>query len=244
MASNASFRATQSTTLPGDGPSRRRFSADVRLPHHDQPIRLVVRERSKQHGVDEREERGRGRDAEAEQERDADRDARRAHERPQCLCDIMPCAGEDEIPDQREPRRRQGEGPTGVSRFEQALAVVADGMPLLAVAPTKHPEEPGVAPGAPPQEPIAGHARWGFRNARLERALLDNRLEAPDVGIEHALAERCQRKVAAPFVVFVGGGSLAPTPRSSHVSRVREATRTTLPARAAPGRRCAPGPPA
>ena len=96
--------------------------------------------------------------------------ARSSNERPQRLCDIMPCSDEDEIPDQREPRRRQREGPTGVSGFEQALAVFADGMPLSAVANTKHPEELCVTPGAPPQEAIARHARWGFRNARLERA--------------------------------------------------------------------------
>ena len=79
-------------------------------------------------------------------------------------------ADEDEIPDQRQPRRRQREAPMRVSCFEQALAVFADGMPLAAVANTKHPEELCVTPGAPAQEAIAGHARWGFRNARLERA--------------------------------------------------------------------------
>ena len=60
--------------------------------------------------------------------------------------------------------------PLRVSGFEQALAVVADGLPLPAVANTQHPEEPCIAPGAPPQDAIAGHARWAFRSARLERA--------------------------------------------------------------------------
>jgi hypothetical protein len=46
----------------------------------------------------------------------------------------MPCADEDEIPDQREPRRRQRDVPLGVSRFEQARAVIADGLTLPAVA--------------------------------------------------------------------------------------------------------------
>lgn len=58
----------------------------------------------------------------------------------------------------------------GVSGVEQAFAVVADGMPLPAAANPKHPEESCVTPGAPPQKAIARHARWGFRNARLERA--------------------------------------------------------------------------
>ena len=44
-----------------------------------------------------------------------------------------------QIPDQREPRLRQCEGSLGMSRGEQALAVVADGLPLPAVAHTKHP---------------------------------------------------------------------------------------------------------
>ena len=72
---------------------------------------------------------------------------------------IVPGADEDEIPDQREPRRRKRDGPLGVSRFEQALAVFADGMPLPAVANTKDPEELRVTPGAPAQEAIARHAR-------------------------------------------------------------------------------------
>ena len=42
--------------------------ADIRLPHHDEPIRLIVRERSQQHRVDKREERGRRRDAKSEEE--------------------------------------------------------------------------------------------------------------------------------------------------------------------------------
>ena len=37
---------------------------------------------------------------------------------------------------------------------------------------------------------------------------MDNRFEAPDLGIQHALPVRCQRKVTAPLVVFVGGRSL------------------------------------
>ena len=115
---------------------------DVRLPHHDQPIRLIVGERPEQHRVDEREERGRGRDAESEEERDADRHSGSSDERPQCLCDVMPGAAEDEIPDQREPGRRQGEAPLGVRRGEQALTVVADGMPLPAVANAQYPEQP------------------------------------------------------------------------------------------------------
>ncbi len=36
---------------------------------------------------------------------------------------------------------------------------------------------------------------------------MDDRFEAPNVGIQHALAVRRQRKVPAPLVVFVGGGS-------------------------------------
>jgi len=57
-----------------------------------------------------------------------------------------------------------------IREHEEAHAVFTDGMPLLAVADTKQPEEPSVAPGAPPREAIAGHAREAFRNARLARA--------------------------------------------------------------------------
>jgi len=125
----------------------------------NQPIRLIVRERTKQHRVDERKECGRGRDAKSEEERDADRDSGRSHERAQCLCDVVPRSDEDEIPDQRQPGRRKREAPTRMSRFEQALAVVANGLPLLAVANAKDPEQLRITPGAPPQEAIGRHAR-------------------------------------------------------------------------------------
>ena len=42
--------------------------ADIRFEHHDEPIGLIVGKRSKQHRVDEREERGRRRDAKSEEE--------------------------------------------------------------------------------------------------------------------------------------------------------------------------------
>ena len=82
-----------------------------------------------------------------------------SNERPQRLCEIVPGSDEDEIPDQREPGRRQREAPLRVSGFEQALAVVADGVSLPAVANTQHQEELCVTPGAPPQDAIARHAR-------------------------------------------------------------------------------------
>ena len=72
--------------------------------------------------------------------------ARRSNERPQCLCEIVPGSDEDEIPEQREPGRRERDAPTRASGFEQAFAVFADGTP------------------------IDRHARAAFRNARLERA--------------------------------------------------------------------------
>ena len=50
-------------------------------------------------------------------------------------------------------------GPCVLSRFEQALAVVANSLPLLAVANAKDPEQLRITPGAPPQEAIARHAR-------------------------------------------------------------------------------------
>ena len=68
-----------------------------------------------------------------------------SNERPQGLCEVVPGADEDEIPEQREPRRRQGDAPTRVSRVEQSFAVFADGTPIIP------------------------HMR-AFRNARLERA--------------------------------------------------------------------------
>ena len=70
---------------------------------------------------------------------------RRSNERPQGLCEIVPGADEDEIPEQREPGRRQGDAPTRVSRVEHSFAVFSDGAP------------------------ITPHMR-AFRNARLERA--------------------------------------------------------------------------
>ena len=42
--------------------------ADIRLPHHDESIGLIVGERSKQHRVHKREECGRRRDAKSEEE--------------------------------------------------------------------------------------------------------------------------------------------------------------------------------
>ena len=42
--------------------------ADIRLPHHDQPIWLIVGKRSKKHRVNKREECGRGRYAKSEEE--------------------------------------------------------------------------------------------------------------------------------------------------------------------------------
>ena len=42
--------------------------ADIRFPHHDEPIRLIVGERPQQHRVDKREERGRRRDPKSEEE--------------------------------------------------------------------------------------------------------------------------------------------------------------------------------
>ena len=82
-----------------------------------------------------------------------------ANERPQGLCEIVPGADEDEIPEQREPRRREGDGPSRVSGCEQSFAVFAHGLPLPAVANFQHQEELCVTPGAPPQEAIARHAR-------------------------------------------------------------------------------------
>ena len=35
--------------------------------------------------------------------------------------------------------------------------------------------------------------------------MIDDRFEAPDLGLEHALAERRERKVSAPLVVLAGG---------------------------------------
>ena len=49
--------------------------------------------------------------------------------------------------------------PWACAAVEQALAVLADGLPLPAVANTKDPEELCVTAGAPPQDAIAGHAR-------------------------------------------------------------------------------------
>ena len=47
----------------------------------------------------------------------------------------------------------------GVSRFEQTLAIIADGLTLVVVAKTKDPEKLCVTPGAPAQDAIARHAR-------------------------------------------------------------------------------------
>ena len=69
----------------------------------------------------------------------------------------MPCADEDEIPDQREPRRRKRDGP-GASRFEQALAVFADGMPLR-LSRTEGPRGAVRNSGRTSAEAIARHAR-------------------------------------------------------------------------------------
>ena len=52
----------------------------------------------------------------------------------------------DEIPQQREPRRHERDPPTRASVLEQPFAIFADGTP------------------------IGRHARAAFRNARLERA--------------------------------------------------------------------------
>ena len=99
-------------------------------------------------------------------------DGRRANERPQGLGEIVPGPDEDQVPEQREPGGGQADRPPRVRRLEHALAGVANGEPLAAVAAFQHQQEPGVAAGAPLQEAIAGHAREAFRNARLARAWL------------------------------------------------------------------------
>ena len=42
--------------------------ADIRFPHHDESIRLIVRERSKKRRVNKREERGRRRNPKSQEE--------------------------------------------------------------------------------------------------------------------------------------------------------------------------------
>ena len=49
------------------------------------------------------------------------------------------------------------------------------------------------------------HARCGLSQRTARAGVMDNRFEAPHLGIQHALAVRREREVAAPLVVFVGG---------------------------------------
>ena len=123
------------------------------------------------------------------------------------LCDIIPCSDDDEIPDKREPRRRQSEGPTGVSGFEQALAVFADGMPLPAVANPKHARGVVRNSGRTTARGDRPSCAMGLSQRTARARVMDNGFEAPNLGIQHALPVRCERKVPAPLVVFVGGRS-------------------------------------
>ena len=115
-----------------------------------------------------------------------------ANERPQRLGEIVPGADEDEIPEQREPRRHERSAPTRASRLEQALAVFADGTPIF-----------------PQRSSCAG----GLSQRAARARVMDNRFEAPHLGIQHALAVRRQREVPAPLVVFIGGRAVDPTRR-------------------------------
>src|SRR6185436_7756744 len=113
------------------------------------------------HRVDEREERGRGRHAEAEEERHRQRESWRAHERTNRPREIVARSHDQEVPHQRDPRRRDCASAARAGGVEQQLRVFLDRTLLVRIAAAQQPEQPAVD---------ANHARAVLRRARLARA--------------------------------------------------------------------------